>query len=68
MLLDEGDAAEEIAHQDERGDPGETATALNSVNLPKFIWPVPAMNGANMRKNGMKRVMTIVRPPYFAKK
>lgn len=41
---------------------------LNSVNLPKFIWPVPAMNGANVRKNGMKRVMTMVSPPYLAKK
>ena len=41
---------------------------LNSVNLPKFIWPVPAMNGANVRKNGMKRVMTMVSPPNFAKK
>ena len=41
---------------------------LNSVNFAKFMWPVPAMNGANVRKNGMKRVMTMVRPPYFAKK
>ena len=37
--------------------------ALNSVNLPKFMWPVPAMNGANVRKKGMKRVITIVSPP-----
>ena len=41
---------------------------LNSVNFPKFICPVPAMNGANVRKNGMKRVMTMVRPPYLSKK
>ena len=26
------------------------------------------MNGANVRKNGMKRVMTMVSPPYLAKK
>ena len=42
--------------------------ALNSVNLAKFMCPVPAMNGANVRKNGMKRVMTMVSPPYFSKK
>ena len=26
------------------------------------------MNGANVRKKGMKRVMTMVSPPYFSKK
>ena len=41
---------------------------LNSVNRAKFMWPVPAMKGANVRKNGMNRVMTMVRPPYFSKK
>ena len=42
--------------------------ALNIVNFAKFMCPVPAMNGANVRKNGMKRVMTMVSPPYFSKK
>ena len=37
--------------------------ALKNVNFPKFICPVPAMNGAKVRKNGMNRVMMIVSPP-----
>lgn len=38
-------------------------TALKNVNFPKFMCPVPAMNGAKVRKNGMNRVMMIVSPP-----
>ena len=38
-------------------------TALKNVNFPKFMCPVPAMNGAKVRKNGMNRVIMIVSPP-----
>ena len=37
-----------------------------SVNLLRVISATPATNGANVRRNGMKRAITIVMPPYFS--
>ncbi|OPX71689.1 MAG: hypothetical protein A4E38_00895 [Methanoregulaceae archaeon PtaB.Bin108] len=40
---------------------------LYERNHRYFIFPIPARNGAKVRMNGMKRAITMVRPPYFLK-
>ena len=42
--------------------------AFQMVNTPNFILPRPQTKGAKVLKNGMKRVITTVSPPYLSKK
>lgn len=68
VVLHKRNAAEEITHEHEQAYPRNATNGVEQGELTEIHVARAAMNGANVRKNGMKRVMTMVRPPYFAKK